>query len=127
MRECVIDTSVIMACLYSEPGGDMLPLEHGQGYVTAINWVEVLSKLYQQAVDQQDIRHLATDLGLAIVPFEPVHCDYAARLHARHKSRGLSYADCACLGYGHSNNLPVYTADQLWAGLDRDTSVHLIR
>ena len=40
---------------------------------------------------------------------------------------GLSLADRACLALGQRLNLPVYTADRVWAQLQLSIPIHLIR
>jgi PIN domain nuclease of toxin-antitoxin system len=56
-------------------------------------------------------------------PVDRDQAETAAVIHASTAKLGISYADSICLALGVCLNLPIYTADQRWAGLELDFDV----
>ena len=131
MSEVVLDASALLAYLFDEPGADVVSEALVAGAViSTVNLSEVLGKLVDHgvSVDQAlfDLRaHGLLDL-LEIADFTAPLAEEAARLRESTRGLRLSFGDRACLALGKLQNLPVVTADSLWAKVPGIT-IRLIR
>ena len=123
----VIDSSVVLAFLRDEPGGDVLVRDDGPFLLSTVNLAEVLTKLVERGLSIDD-----ADLVLRRLPI--VHVDHtrddarrAAELRPVTMSLGRSLGDRICLALGQREDIPVLTADTAWAELDLGIDVRLIR
>jgi PIN domain nuclease of toxin-antitoxin system len=121
----VLDASALLAWLQAEPGAESVEAELATAAISSLNWSEVLQKSLAHGVEIAGLREDLEALGLAIVPFDAVDAEQAARLWA--PGNGLSLADRACLALGVRLRLPVWTADRMWAQLSPGVTVHVIR
>jgi len=129
----VLDASAVLAYLQGEPG-DRPILESLQAgaAISAVNWTEVLAKLFDIGLDAEQIAsELASGgvvgVSLRIWPFDEQLARGAARLRPATRALGLSLGDRACLALGHSLGLPVITADRSWQSLRIGVKVRVIR
>lgn len=123
----VHDASSLIAVVFREPGGDVAR-SHLRGSLTSsVNWSEVAQKVLARGGDTENVREILTGLGVRIVPFSVTNAETAARLHARTSEAGLSLGDRACLALSIDTESEVMTADRVWADLDLDIKVRLIR
>lgn len=95
--------------------------------MSTVNLVEILSRLVEEGESAEQVLDDIARLEIAIRPFDAATATEAARLRPLTKHRGLSLADRACLALGRVQNMPVFTADRLWADLDLGIDVRLIR
>ncbi|MES2755649.1 MAG: type II toxin-antitoxin system VapC family toxin [Pseudomonadota bacterium] len=126
MRQ-VIDTSVLLAYLFQEPGGNLLARDEGPFVLSSVNFAEALSKLIDRAVDHDEAMNALRGLPIEHKPFDREDARRAALLRTATRHRGLSLGDRACLALAQSLNLPVATADRQWAELDLGIAVRLTR
>ena len=133
MSEAVFDASALLAYLNDEPGATAVEQALAQGgYISAVNWSEVLSKAAELGIPARELTADLTDGGLLgqllrVVPFDQESAAQAADLRLPTRERGLSLGDRACLALTAAVRLPVWTADREWDRLLPGVEVRLIR
>jgi ribonuclease VapC len=100
--------------------------------ISAINWIEVLTKLAERGEDPDLVAAELKGAGLigAVVSLETLSdddCVAIARLRRTTKAWGLSLADRACLVLATRLKVPALTADRAWGEIEVEADVHLIR
>jgi PIN domain nuclease of toxin-antitoxin system len=120
-----LDASALLAFVLGEPGGDSVDLE-GAG-LSAVNWSEVLQKVYSRNVDSPGFREALTVMDLAILPFDAGQADAAAEIWAATRQHGLSLGDTACLALAQLHGVPAVTADIRWVDLQLGIPIQMIR
>lgn len=129
MSEVVLDASALLAWIEDEPGagrvGDVLG--SGSGVMSAVNWAEVLAKLTDRGVPDEDQRRVRGSLDLQIRDFDEEAAHACAALRRSTRKRGLSIGDRACLALGLTHRALVLTADKAWSKLDIGVDVEVIR
>ena len=129
----VLDASAMLAYLHGEPGAQLVAEAFTDGAsIGAANWAEVLSKAAEEGQRPEElVRRLEAQgiLGRAVevVPMTGIDATIIAALRLPTRSAGLSLGDRACLALGMRLQLPVLTTDRIWAGLDLDVEVRVIR
>lgn len=116
-----------MAALLQEPGHERVGPILRRSYISSVNLAEVLSRLLR---DGADLDRVSLDLelaGLTVVPFDRNQARRAAELVPSTQSAGLSLGDRACLALAIELGLPAMTADRVWATLELDVEIQLIR
>lgn len=121
----ILDASALLAWLQDEPGAEVVEAEVARAGISSLNWSEVLQKSLTHGVDVSGLRTDLEALGLTILPFTAENAELAARLWT--PGSGLSLADRACLALGIQHNMPVWTADRLWARIQTGATVQVIR
>ncbi len=123
----VFDASTVLAILKDERGAD-LAIGHARGaLLSAVNLVEVRSKLIDAVTDVDAAMGMLDQLEIVVVPFTDAQAIIAADLWPRVRGRNVSLADRACLALGIDRKAVVLTADSLWADLGLDLTITLIR
>lgn len=84
-----------------------------EGVVTAANWAEILQKARQYGGDPHEVGLMLRSLGLQVVEITREDGERAAAIWQ--KGIPLSLGDRLCLAVGARLQLPVMTADILWA------------
>ena len=122
-----IDASALLALLFAEPGAELVADAIAGGAVTsAVNLSEVATVLVRHRKDP------ATILGpvreqLVVEPFTDADAMVAAALYPKTTHKGLSLGDRSCLALARRLGVPALTAERVWAKLDLDIDVQLIR
>jgi ribonuclease VapC len=120
----VIDTSVLVAALLDEVGAEKAQASMQDGCMSIVNAAEALHVLIRKGVQQQTAYDVVDKAGLTF--HSPNYEDaYSAALI--NQTPGLSLGDSFCLALAKSLQSTVVTADRLWASLNLDVSVELIR
>ena len=128
MSNWVIDSSAILAFLNREPGQNRVREILSEGaVVSTVNQSEIVSKLLESGVPEVEISLIFSYLDLKIVNFDEQAAWKTARLHSITKTIGLSLGDRACLGLARQLQLPVATADKIWAKLTIGIAIEVIR
>ncbi len=117
MSDCVVDSSVVMAVLYSEPESDAMIDRLPLAAMSSVNFAEVISKLCEDGVAEAEARIHVLELGVEVIAFDVDQAAAAGALRPATRAHGLSLGDRACLALGQQRNLPVLTADRVWAQL----------
>ena len=127
MADIVLDASAVLAHLRGEAGGDLVVERLAGGLICTVNLTEVVQKLVEDGLSEFDVRAAMDDLAFAVVEFDETLALSAGFLRRSTRSKGLSLGDRACLALTRRENLPVLTADRVWAELDLGVEVVLIR
>jgi ribonuclease VapC len=123
----VADASAILAALKNEPFSNVDPRLLVGATVSAVNLCEVLSKLHDDGLNEEQAQAAVAVMDLRVIPFDGLQARTAARLRAMTRYAGLSLGDRACLALGDRLGYPVVTADRVWAGLQVGTEIIMIR
>ena len=123
----VLDASALLAILNQESGAEQWTDAVIDGVMSAVNLSEVIARLADAAMPEEDIRKVIEPLDLEIAPFDSSQAWTAGLLRSATKAAGLSLGDRACLALGRTMKLPVLTADQAWKSLRVGVQVKLLR
>lgn len=123
----VFDASAILAVAHKEHGSEMVLKHREHAIVSAVNHMEVASKLLRIGMTMRDTEIFLSEAFPNIIAFDVQQSNLAATLHAKHRGYQLSYADCACMALAMVVKIPVLTGDRKWADLALDMDVRLFR
>ncbi len=127
MTRCVIDTSVVLAYLFQEPGKDLALALFGDALLSSINLAEIATKLASLGRDEAQILADFGRLNIKTLAFTDDLAFTTGLLRSATHHKGLSLGDRACLALALREQLPVYTSDRAWAGLDVGVEIRLLR
>ena len=127
MSHVVLDASAVLALLNSEPGAEAVEAVVSSAALSTVNLTEVLSKLAEQGLDDEQLRLVATSLPCEIVPFDAGQAFAAAALRRTTRSKGLSLGDRACLAMAQAINGRALTTDTVWKEIDVGIAIEVIR
>ena len=115
MSSFVYDTSAVMAYLNKERGGELVSAALLKpGFISDVNFAELVTKLSDSGMPEDEIRDTLGPLNFANVQFGSEAAYVAGLLRPPTKAAGLSLGDRACLALGILKGLPVLTSDQAW-------------
>ena len=123
----VIGSSVLLAAILDEPGGEALYTTGDLFHISIVNMAEVHTKVVENGGDIDDVDVFVRSLPIRVRAFRDAHAMEVGRLRPPTRHRGLSLGDRACLGLAKNIDLPVLTADTKWIGLDLGIDIRLIR
>jgi PIN domain nuclease of toxin-antitoxin system len=123
----VLDSSALLALLWSEPGSDAVVAVMDDAVISAVNMAEVCSKLVDRGIVGEEIRALLSELAIRVATFDEAQAFKVGDLRLATRTSGLSIGDRACLALAASENLNAVTADRAWSNLDLGISITLIR
>ena len=123
----VLDASALLVLLNGEPGTAVVVEALPRAVIGAVNISEVVARLADGGMPGLAIQETIEELRLDVMPFDAELALTAGLLRPLTRSAGLSLGDRACLALGMRLRLPVLTADRIWAGLDLDVEVRLVR
>jgi PIN domain nuclease of toxin-antitoxin system len=117
----VLDASAVLAILRHEPGGDvaLAAIEDGC-FISAVNLCEVVGKLQDSGLTNEEIEATFPDLELEALTFTEQDAMAAGLLRIATRHFGLSLADRACIALAQRLGLPAMTADRTWGALELD-------
>jgi PIN domain nuclease of toxin-antitoxin system len=130
VSKVVLDASVLLAILNSEPGAEIFTKQPdllANSTISAVNISEAYSKLVGLRNDPDEAWQVVSAPIPKVVPFDADQAEITGRLIPLTRSRGLSLGDRACLGLGIALKAPVYTTDRAWKGLRVGVTIHVIR
>ena len=127
MSEVVLDASAILALLNKETGSEEVLKFIGKAAMSTVNLSEVIAKLADAGIPEEDIRQILSNLNLEVIDFNKEQVLKAGMLRPNTKSIGLSFGDRACLALGIFLNQPVLTTDRLWSNLSVGIEVRILR
>ena len=123
----VLDASAVLALLNREPGADIVESNLASAMISAVNVAEVGTRLADRGMSEAAIREVVGVLGMTVVQFDEESAYASAALWPQTRIRDLSLGDRACLSLASHLNLPALTADKIWADVDVEVEVRLIR
>ncbi|MBS9388248.1 MAG: type II toxin-antitoxin system VapC family toxin [Dolichospermum sp. WA123] len=127
MSEVVVDASAILALLNQETGSEEVLRFIGKAAISTVNLSEVIAKLADAGIPEEDIRQILSNLNLEVIDFNEEQALKAGMLRPNTKSIGLSFGDRACLALGIILNQPVLTTDRLWGSINVGVEVRVVR
>jgi PIN domain nuclease of toxin-antitoxin system len=127
MSEVVLDASAILALLNKETGSEEVLKFIGKAAMSTVNLSEVIAKLADAGIPEEDIRQIISHLNLEVIDFNQEQALKSGILRPITKSIGLSFGDRACLALGIILNQPVLTTDRLWVSINVGVEVRLLR
>ena len=114
----VLDASAIIAFLRDEPGASVVRQAiDGHAVVSAVNLSEVLSKMLDKGVSQDNAKLAVSALNLDVIDLDAAAGHDTAWLRTLTRHLGLSLGDRACLALAKSIGAVVLTADRPWLSL----------
>jgi ribonuclease VapC len=125
--DIVADASAILAALKNEPFSNVDPRLLVGATVSAVNVCEVLSKLHDDGLNEEQAQAAVAVMDLRVVPFDGLQARTAARLRSMTRHAGLSLGYRACLALADRLGYPVVTADRVWASLEAGIEIIMIR
>ena len=111
MSDFVLDASALLALVNQEPGQDMVAELLPRSLVSAVNASELVAKLTDQGIPEDDVQDVLAALDLTVISFDEGQGLIAGYLRPVTKHLGLSLGDRACLALGLQTQCPVVTAD----------------
>ena len=127
MSEVVVDASAILALLNQETGSEEVLRFIGKAAISTVNLSEVIAKLADAGIPEEDIRQIISHLNLEVIDFNKEQALKAGMLRPNTKSIGLSFGDRACLALAIFLNQPVLTTDRLWGSINVGVEVRVVR
>ena len=127
MSEIVFDSSVVIAMLKQEEGFDLAENSLNDALISTVNLAEVATYLARNGVPNNTVQEVLASFPIQVIPFEKSLAIQAGCLYSSCKHLGLSLGDRACLALAMNRELPVLTADKVWAELDLGISIQLLR
>ena len=118
MSKYVLDASAVLALLNQEPGGDQVEALLADSLISAVNAAEVLTKLVDAGMPDDEALESLELLGLEIVDFDLRLAAQAAALRRPTRKKGLSLGDRCCLALGLTSGYELVTAEREWAKLN---------
>lgn len=120
MNKVVLDSSALLALINDENGSNIVEALIGNIIMSSVNVTEVAGKVYDiLGNNNEDQCKLSIEPFVhSVIDFDKSLCYLAASLKTYTKSKGLSLGDRACIATGLQLDLPIYTADKVWAELD---------
>ncbi|MBE9050112.1 type II toxin-antitoxin system VapC family toxin [Nostocales cyanobacterium LEGE 11386] len=127
MSEVVVDASAVLALLNQETGSEEILQLIDNAAISSVNLSEVIAKLAEAGIPEEDIRQIILNLNLEVILFNEEQAFKAGMLRPATKSIGLSFGDRACLALGVVLNQPVITTDRLWSNLNMGIEIRVVR
>ncbi len=127
MSKYVLDASAVLALLNQETGKERVEAVLADSCIGAVNYCEVLGKLIDAGLSEQDARESVELLNVEVVDFDVDLARLAAVLRSTTKKLGLSLGDRSCLALALSRRNTAVTAERIWAKLKIGVKIELIR
>ena len=127
MSSVVLDASAILAVARNEPGADVVNTHRANAIISAVNHMEVISKLLRFDIPMNEIEIFLSEAFPSVTEFDHQQAPLAAQLHAENRKHRLSYADTACFALAMTRNIPVLTGDRKWSTIPLDVEVRMFR
>ena len=129
MSECILDSSTLLALLNSEKGREVVEKILPYSVMSTVNLAEVVGELHNKlGLEIEKCEKIVITLVNRIVDFDVKQSIKCAELKKLTSKYGLSLGDRACLALAIKLQLPIYTADKVWAQLRLDgVEIKLIR
>jgi PIN domain nuclease of toxin-antitoxin system len=123
----VLDASALLALINAEPGWEVVASALGEAAISAVNLAEVVTKMIDVGIPEDDAWVEAADLVPAVIDFGPELAGATAKLRPATRSLGLSLGDRACLALAQALHVPALTADSAWRRLSIGVEIRFLR
>jgi PIN domain nuclease of toxin-antitoxin system len=112
--EYVLDSTAVLALLYSEPGHQYVKEVLGKSAVSAVNLAEIVNKLAQMGPMPEAVRESLVGLELRVEDWSEDMAYRSSEFSPLSKSHGLSLGDRACLTLAKQLRATAVTSDRAW-------------
>jgi PIN domain nuclease of toxin-antitoxin system len=123
----VLDASAVLAFINDEPGADQVRRRLPGAAIGTVNVAEVVGKLIEAGIPNNDVRRIVASLSLTVIPFDETMAFEAGALQGQTKTFGMSLGDRACLATCRVLKAIAVTADRTWRQLKVGVRVESIR
>ena len=123
----VLDSSVVLASVFEEPGRIELVEVFAEAAISSVNLGEVVSKCVERKIPDEMIGLLVEQCSQICHPLSVGQAVAAGGLRNATRALGLSLGDRCCLALAMDLKATVFTADRAWAGLDLGIPIRVIR
>lgn len=123
----VLDSSVILASAFNEPGQIDLAEAIENAVISAINFAEIAAKLQERGLKKAQFDLLIDQCREICVPLTPAQALQAGLWRTATRHLGLSLGDRCCLALGLELDAEVLTAERAWGQVDLGVKVRVIR
>ncbi len=127
MSKYVLDASAVLALLNQETGKERVEAVLADSCIGTVNYCEVLGKLIDAGMSEQDARESVELLNVEVVSFDTELARLAAVLRPTTKKLGLSLGDRSCLALALARRNIAVTAERIWTKLKIGVKIELIR
>ena len=127
MAEAVLDSSAVLALIWSERGSEEIEAVIHNSLLSVVNEAEAIGVLIQRGETPERALEIAGELPCQIVDLDRDVARRAGSLWRRFKKRRLSLGDRCCLALAEREKLPVLTSDKLWAELPIEVEVRFFK
>ena len=127
MTRFVLDSSAVLAMLWTEPGAGVVNDNAENAMISSVNLAEIIAKIHDRGFGEDNANFVLNDLNPEIVPFDRDQAIAAGHLRASTRQKGLSLGDRACLALALQQKATVLTADKAWSELDLGLEIKVIR
>ncbi|PKO88416.1 MAG: twitching motility protein PilT [Betaproteobacteria bacterium HGW-Betaproteobacteria-10] len=129
MTPQILDTSALLAYLWEEPGEARVAhlLTTERCFLGATNLAELISKVIERGLPENDVPTIVNSLNVEIVPLTQAQAELSGILRQSTRHLGLSLGDRACLALTKTLGGIAITADRPWLALDIGINVECIR
>lgn len=127
MSEVVLDASALLALVNDEPGARQVAKTLPHAALSAVNLAEVVSKLCEIGMPEDEIHSALDGLGINVHPFDSEMAYLTGTLRPLTRPHGLSLGDRACLALGLRLGLPVLTTDGAWESIKVGVRIRVVR
>jgi ribonuclease VapC len=121
----VLDSSVILAAILGELGGDVVFDRIEDAVVSAVNVAEVYTYAALNGFSTDAIDAFFADTGIEIAPFSHAEAVAAGKMATITRKAGLSLGDRACLALAQQRKAEVLTADRVWKTYANELSLKI--
>ncbi len=128
-KKVVLDASAVLAYLQDESGCEKVDvvLSEGRAIMSAVNYAEVVGKLFEAGLPEASINVVMGNLELQVAALDDKQAWKTGALRISTREFGLSLGDRACLALAHIKKLPIITADKQWDRLKMDIKIIQLR
>lgn len=128
-QRVLLDASAVLAYLRDEPGAALVHdvLIRAAAAICAVNLAEVVGKLLERGMPEDDVAAVIADLEMQVLPFDAALAAATGRLRPATRGFGLSLADRACLACAGTHGLKVLTTDRIWPRAMPEAAIEVIR
>lgn len=123
----VLDSSVVLASMLQEPGGEVFQNLTEDFRISSLNLAEIAGKLTRRGRSEGDIRQALAPVAFFTVDLTVDQAIQAGLWEARTRRFGLSLGDRCCLALARELGATVYTTDRVWADLDLGLAIKVVR
>jgi len=123
----ILDSSVILAFVRREPGGERLADFLDNVAMSTVNLAETVTKCIELGIDPQAAIEFLNESGIKLINLDPEQAILAGQLRHIAPKGVLSLGDRACIATAILSGRTAVTADKAWTQFDLGCKVELIR